>query len=73
MNDNDLIGYCDIHCETPRALFNGKQINRMLELAGETQRVPPDTWLSLHEDMKVLVKRARARARARQTPRLKLV
>ena len=31
MTDAELIGYCDIHCETERALFNDRQINRMLE------------------------------------------
>lgn len=34
MNDLELIGYCRIHCQTERALFNGGHIQRMIRLAG---------------------------------------
>ena len=62
MTDDELIGYCDIHCETPRALFSGDQINRMVELAGRTpRRLSASGWFSMHEDMKVLVADARAK------------
>lgn len=62
MTDEQLIGYCEIHCETPRALFKGSHINRMLELAGHpkgfVQRVPDDQFISVHEEMKELCKLA---------------
>ena len=72
MNDLELIGYCDLHCETPRALFNGTQVNRMISLAGHpasfVRAVPEDVWLSVHEDMKDLCSLARARLAKPATP-----
>ena len=68
MNDDELIGYCDLHSTTPRALFNGEQINRMIELAGNPdgyEKVNPDSWLSAHESMQELCKRARQRQKIR--------
>ena len=63
--DDGLIGYCEIHCETPRALFKGTHINRMLALAGRpknfVQSVPDDGWYSMHEDMALLCRLARER------------
>ncbi len=63
--DESLIGYCELHCETERALFNGSHINRMLELAGHPKgfirQVPADGWYSMHEDMAKLCELARAR------------
>lgn len=60
-----LIGYCEIHCETPRALFNGDQINDMLMLAGYPEgfvtSVQSDLWQSVHEPMNELCKLARGR------------
>jgi len=38
MTNEELIGYCGIHCETPRALFHRDHIARMIALAG----YPPD-------------------------------
>ncbi len=65
MSDLDLIGYCEIHCETPRALFSGKHINRMLALAGHpekfVQSVPDADWISVQEPMQELCTLARAR------------
>ena len=57
MTDSELIGYCRLHCRTPRALFNGKQVNRMIELAGFpdgwlTDIVDdPEIWIPVHEEM----------------------
>jgi hypothetical protein len=63
-DDKELIGYCEIHCETPRALFNGAQIKRMHELAGEpTPKMADDSWISMHYDMAVLCKAAREKSR----------
>lgn len=66
MNDEQLIGYCEIHCETPRALFNGKQVKRMLALAGELNAIEEaelqlddDDWLSIKGDMRELCEKAR--------------
>ena len=61
MTDDELIGYCDIHCETERALFSVTHINRMIDLA----RLPPDGKLqgngfySMHGQMKELVRLVR--------------
>lgn len=58
-----LIGYCESHCETPRALFNGKQVNDMLKLAGHpvgwVLEVDENEWFSLHDEMAELCKLAR--------------
>lgn len=63
--DAELIGYCEIHCETERALFAGAHINRMIELAGFPPGFPaavsPDGFLSAHEEMAELCKLARER------------
>lgn len=65
MTSEDLIRYCDLHCESERALFSGAHINRMLELAGHPEgfvkSVPSDAWISVHEDMKTLCELARDR------------
>ena len=59
-----LIGYCEIHCKTPRALFHSNQINDMIKLAGNPEGWKPVTeerWLSLHEEMAELCRLARNR------------
>ena len=63
--DHKLIGYCEIHCETDRALFNGKDVARMFELAGEPLEHPPSArqFISMHQEMAELCKKARARHR----------
>lgn len=65
MDDLGLINYCELHCQTERALFVGKQVNRMLALAGYPEgyvRSVPDTeWISLHSDMAELCKLAKRR------------
>ena len=65
MTDTELIGYCAIHCETPRALFNGDQINRMIALAGYPKDFPreiePNRCVSVHDEMSELCKLARER------------
>lgn len=74
MDDEQLIGYCAIHAETPRALFHARHIKRMFELAGRPvpQEVlaQPDGFWSMHDDMKQLVREANKR---RAKPRLALV
>jgi hypothetical protein len=60
MTDDQLIGYCALHCTTERALFSADQINRMLDLAGlPRQRL--SGWYSMHEDMAELSRLARAK------------
>jgi hypothetical protein len=65
MNDRELIDYCELHCESERALFKGIHINRMLELAGHPKgfvsSVGYDEWVSVHDPMKELCKIARER------------
>jgi hypothetical protein len=72
MNDLDLIGYCDLHCETERALFHADHINRMIALAGYPKNFPRKVvdvkWVSTHEDMKELCKLARARMKLLASP-----
>jgi hypothetical protein len=54
MSDEELIGYCQLHCETERALFSGAQINRMILLAGcpsDFVTSVSEGWHSLHEEM----------------------
>ena len=60
MTDQELIDYCDIHCESELALFCREHVERMLKLAGVKQsssRLP--SFMSLHDEMKNLVRRAR--------------
>ena len=68
MNKEELIGYCDIHCETERALFPKAIVAQMIDYAGcpEDWSTPDEVakgnidWYSMHEDMKGLVKLAKA-------------
>lgn len=64
---DNLIGYCEIHCKTERALFKGIHINEMLELAGFPTNFPksvdPDQWISVHGEMEELCKLARLNLR----------
>lgn len=69
MTDDQLISYCDSHCESQRALFNKEQIARMIELAGNPEGYPtPEDirggvreWISVHKEMKELVNLANSR------------
>jgi len=60
LTDEQFIGYCEIHCETPRALFNGAQIKRICKLAKtEALGIDDDAWFSVKDEMKDLCKKAR--------------
>jgi hypothetical protein len=62
MTDEELIGYCDLHSRTERGLFSAEQINRMVALAGlseKVQRVPDGAWIALWDDMQILCDMAR--------------
>lgn len=65
MNDIELIDYCERHCEKVASRFSGRQVNRMLALAGHPdgypESVPAETTVFMKEDMKTLVQLARAR------------
>ncbi len=68
MTAERLIGYCDLHCETPRALFGRDMVAQMVLLAGEPEDwdSPEDIasgqkWMSLKEEMKELVNLATKR------------
>ena len=37
MGKDELIGYCDINCETPRALFSREMFAQMVEYAGRPE------------------------------------
>ena len=69
MNDDDLLGYFEIHARTERALFHRGHVVRLLELAGH--EVPEDIpeWISVRIDVaEPLVKEARARAATGAAP-----
>lgn len=56
----DLIGYCELHCKTQRAMFNGSQIKWMCILADQpVPDIADDMWASLHEEMAELCRLAR--------------
>ncbi len=63
MNIEELVGYCDLHSETPRALFRKDMIAQMIDYAGNPEDYPTAEemskadieWQSLHEEMKALV------------------
>lgn len=63
MDDEHLIGYCEIHCKTERALFSDTHINRMIALAGYPQGFPKIVtgWYSMHEEMQELCDLAKDR------------
>lgn len=49
--DKELIGYCDIHSKTPRALFHVNNVNKLCKLIGPPHMIqnilqPPHSWLS---------------------------
>lgn len=68
MPDDRLIGYCEMHCQTERALFSGKHINRILALTGHPEgyvhSVAEDEFISVHGEMEHLCKLARDRMAA---------
>lgn len=63
MTMEQLVGYCDIHSETPLALFRKDMIAQMINYAGNPENYPTAEemsksdieWHSLHEEMKTLV------------------
>lgn len=64
MDGIDLIGYCEIHCHTERALFVGAHVNRMIELAGNPKgfrHVDPNQFYTVKGDMERLCELARER------------
>ena len=62
---SELIGYCELHCKTDRALFSSNQVNDMLRLAGHppgfAESVPDGEWSSLHWEMEELCRIAKKR------------
>lgn len=68
MNDEDLLGYFEIHARTERALFHRDQVARLLKLADAPCRdgMMPE-WLAVHiEVAEPLVKKARMRLRIQE-------
>ena len=65
ITDSHLIGYCEIHCKTERALFGSDHVNKMIELAGFPENflksVPAGGWYPLHAEMEELCALARAK------------
>ena len=58
----ELIRYCELHCQSERALFSGEQINEMLRLAGRGKGYLPDkNFYPLRQGMPTLCRAARRR------------
>ncbi len=60
MTDDEFLVYCSAHSITPRRLFSGTQIHRLLRMLPESHpmrcvgvAVDPDKWYS--EDLRELV------------------
>ena len=63
MNDDDLLGYFEIHSRTELALFHRGHVTRLFELAGRDVPADLPKWLSVRYDVAdPLVKEARAKA-----------
>ena len=65
MDDDQFLGYCSIHSETPRALFHAEHLRRLLALADEpipAGLVGSNGWFSAFADVvHPLVERAQQR------------
>ena len=66
MNDKEFLGYLETHGQTPRALTIGRDVNRLLALAGHPEgyieKVKDDDWFCLPlEASEPLIDMARAR------------
>jgi hypothetical protein len=61
MSDEELIGYCEWHCQTERALFHSKHITRMLKLAGQEHSGLDEGFYPMWESMEYLCREARKR------------
>lgn len=64
MSDEDFLNYVEAHSDTERALFSGKQIARMLTLAGDEGAAAewmecPGIWRAV--DLREHVDKARRR------------
>jgi hypothetical protein len=65
--DDELLGYCELHCRTPVALFHREQVARVCALAGV--RLDPywPVWASVGDaTMLPLIEKARARVSNKQ-------
>ena len=66
MNDKEFLGYLETHGQTTRALTIGRDVNRLLMLAGHPEgyieKVNDDDWFHLHLEVSgPLIDMARAR------------
>lgn len=61
-SDEELVGYCEAHSQTPRALFHIKHLRRLLELAGrDVSDLPTEGFFAFHHyDNRDVFKDARA-------------
>lgn len=50
-NDEDFLGYCEIHARTERALFSRDQVARLCSLAGVASPKALGNWTSLPTQM----------------------
>jgi hypothetical protein len=65
VNDEDLLGYFEIHARTERALFHRDHVARLLELAGRESQPDMPEWITARIDaVEPLVKEARKRMKS---------
>ena len=57
--DEELIGYCEIHCQTDVAAFHKAHIRRMMMLAGYAEPELRNEFYTMHDEMKTLCLKAR--------------
>lgn len=71
-DDEDFLGYVEIHCTTERALFSGIHVRRLYELSGHAcSGVYPTGWYSVHEYVAApLIKAARLRLKEKEKPKV---
>jgi len=63
-NDEQFLGYVEIHSETDRALFHINDVNRFLKLAGDNRRVTYPEFIAMHSyDINDLLIQARKNVR----------
>ncbi len=77
MNDSEFLGYCEIHSETPRALFSPKSVYRLYQLAGseahesikrlaEKEKLELSDFIAMHHDNKEFQKLMKAAKERKQ-------
>jgi hypothetical protein len=60
-SDDEFLGYFELHCRTPLALFHRGHVERLLRMAGHAVPGRLGEWTSVHNDVAdPLIAQARA-------------